>query len=386
MKIACIMMQKNEDELLWSWFSYHASIFEANNIYILDNGSTNPSVLSTLHRIESMGATVITKYKTKLDYESKGDIIGELINNLEDKNYDFFIPLDCDEFFATFDKNGKVSCDKQDIMHELNNHINSKDALVIAGQLFNCPLSDTHFHLQETRKTFFTKGSFKSLDQGYHWGKSMSLGEHRTNITHFHFHNKPFNILLEHSREKLKGRVSSFEPEYLKTYNGLGNHLVRYFLINEEEYLSQFDNIAYIETNALYNALHKNNLPMPYSNSTNINYSSKGFIDNISFNKSLSQIIFNGWVYLEKKEITSFIFISSGHEISRVNYFKKTARPDVANHLGIKNNLVGFDVECIVNPEQVKNIKVIPVFDEQIKGKALIFNDSARSFVSNYEA
>lgn len=384
MKIACIMMQKNENELLDSWFNYHASMFEANNIYILDNGSTNPSVLSSLQRIESLGATIITKYNTNLDYELKGEILGDLINSLDEQEYDFFIPLDCDEFIATFDKNGKVSCDKNDITDELSKHVNSKDALVIAGQLFNCPLSNTHFHFQKTRKTFFTKDSFKSLDQGYHWGKSISLGEHATNITHFHFHNKPFDILLEHSREKLKSRVASFDPEYLKTYDGMGSHMVRYFLINEEEYLSQFEQISYTETSSLYNALKECHAKMPYEASLPIDFNSKGYIDNITFNEELLKIRITGWAYLKDKKLSSFIIRSNGEDVSRVDISDYIVRQDVASYLNIKNNSLGFDVDFNLNPEQINNLKVIPVYSNDIRGKPLIFNGAAHSFVSKY--
>lgn len=384
MKIACIMMQKNENELLDSWFKYHASLFEASNIYIFDNGSTNPSVLSSLKYIESMGATIITKHNTNLDYELKGEILGNLIKSLNHEEYDFFIPLDCDEFIATFDKNGKVSCDKTDIIDELSKHVQSKDALVIAGQLFNCPLSNVHFHLQNTRKTFFTKDSFKSLDQGYHWGKSVSSGEHKTNIIHFHFHNKPFEILLEHSKEKLKSRVQSFDPEYLKTYDGMGSHMVRYFLINEEEYLSQFENISYTETSSLYDALIDLDTHIPYESSLNINFSSKGYIDNIIFNEKSLKININGWAYLKGEKLTSFIIDSNGEDISKVSIPNHVIRNDVANYLQIDDNSLGFDVTFNIEPEQINKLKITPVFSEKTKGKALIFNGAAKDFILNY--
>lgn len=385
MKVACIMMQKNEIELLKPWFYYHSSIFEASNIYILDNGSTDKAVLSTLKSIESLGAKVIYKYNTNQDFERKGDIIGGLITELDNGSYDFFMPLDCDEFVAVYDQNGNVSCNKLDIQSELNNNINSKDTLVISGQLFNCPLNNKLFHYQETRKTFFTKKSFRSLDLGYHWGKSISLGEHKTKITHFHFHNKPFNILLSHAREKLKSRVDSFDPEYLKTYNGLGSHMVRYFLITEDEYLTQFENLSYIETSSIIDALSKCHEKIPYKNELNIDLNAKGYIDSISYDSSSSFISFSGWTFLKGNEITSFNIKSSDGKIFLVDTFKKVVRQDVAEHLGITANLVGFEFKLMLNPNILSGIKVYPIFSNNIQGKPLYLNGAAHAFVETHK-
>lgn len=385
MKVACIMMQKNETELLKPWFHYHASIFDASNIYILDNGSTDKKVLSTLHSIESLGAKVIYEYNTNHDFERKGDIIGQLISDLDDGSYDFFMPLDCDEFVAVYDQNGKISCEKLDIQYELNNNINSKDALVISGQLFNCPLNNNIFHYQETRKTFFTKKSFRSLDLGYHWGKSISLGEHKTKITHFHFHNKPFNILIEHAKEKLKSRVDSFEPEYLKTYNGLGSHMVRYFLITEDEYLTQFENLSYIETSSIIDALDKCHEKIPYKNDLNIDLDAKGYIDNISHDNASSLVTFSGWTFLKCHEIKSFSIKCNDGKHYLIDTFQKVARQDVADYLGIKEISVGFEFKLVMNPSSLSGLKVYPIFSNNIKGKPLYLNGAANAFVEKHK-
>lgn len=385
MKVACIMMQKNEAELLKPWFHYHASIFEASNIYILDNGSTDKMVLSTLQSIESLGANVIYEYNTNHDFERKGDIIGQLITDLDDGRYDFFMPLDCDEFVAVYDQNGNVSCEKLDIQSELNSNINSKDALVISGQLFNCPLNNNLFHYQETRKTFFTKKSFRSLDLGYHWGKSISLGEHKTKITHFHFHNKPFSTLIGHAKEKLKSRVDSFEPDYLKTYNGLGSHMVRYFLITEDEYLTQFENLSYIETSSIIDALHKCHEQIPYKNDLNIDLDAKGYVDNISYDNVSSLVTFSGWTFLKGHEIKSFNIKSNDGKSCRIDTLQKVVRQDVADHLGIKENLVGFEFKLVLNPSSLNGLKVYPIFSNNIKGKPLYLNGAANAFVEKHK-
>ena len=45
-------LHRDEDELLLDWVKYHARIVGITNLYILDNNSTDPTVLADLRAIE----------------------------------------------------------------------------------------------------------------------------------------------------------------------------------------------------------------------------------------------------------------------------------------------------------------------------------------------
>ena len=55
-----------------------------------------------------------------------------------------------------------------------------------------------------------------------------------------HFHNKPFDVLKKHAKQKLTGRVADFSEASLTQYKDTGSHLVKYFFMTEEEYLNSF--------------------------------------------------------------------------------------------------------------------------------------------------
>ncbi len=58
MRVACIMMQKNEGDLIHPWIVYHAELFGLSNLFIYDNGSTDVKTLKTLEKYERQGLNV----------------------------------------------------------------------------------------------------------------------------------------------------------------------------------------------------------------------------------------------------------------------------------------------------------------------------------------
>ena len=96
-KIIVATMVKNEDDIVREWIVYHGSIFGYENVYIIDNYSTdntfkicNEYVCQGLH---------LTREK---DYKIKGSLMTDLKNN---NNCNIFIPLDIDEFMVYYNKN-----------------------------------------------------------------------------------------------------------------------------------------------------------------------------------------------------------------------------------------------------------------------------------------
>jgi len=112
-------MQKNEDDLLVPWIQYHSELFGAENLYIYDNGSTSPAITQILSDAKLKGVNVYFEYSQKENFEGKGDILAEKIKQLDQLDiYDFFFPLDCDEFVGVMKGEDAPSFERSDIFSE----------------------------------------------------------------------------------------------------------------------------------------------------------------------------------------------------------------------------------------------------------------------------
>jgi hypothetical protein len=235
-------MQKNELALLDAWIMHHGELFGHENLYVFDNGSTDLNCRYLLdRRRETHGINVIYDYWKAENFESKGTLILEKIHSLDrNDNYDFYIPLDCDEFFS-LEKSGEYSFDKGEIFLHLKQFLGDLRALEVPGCLYNIPMRENFYYALDVKKTIFTRETAGSLDVGFHDGASRFTSERvQTSIHYFHFHNKPFDVLRSHARSKLINRVKDFKTETLLEYRGQGQHLVKYFTMEEREYLSSF--------------------------------------------------------------------------------------------------------------------------------------------------
>lgn len=407
MKVACIMMQKNEDELFGPWVEYHSKLFGYENIYIFDNGSSSENLKSLFEKYKNLGVNIFFDKNLPKDFENKGGVIGELISKLETGcQYDFYIPLDCDEFLAVLNEKGHIIASRSDIFSELQCHIGTEDVLLARYQYFNSPLKKGDFFKRKDRKCFFYKNTFKSMDVGFHWGKSLkSNGEHRTNIIQLHFHNKPFEMLKKHANEKLKSRVINFDRETLIKYKGAGSHLVKYLLIDELEYLNEFIAIDMSVLDKIVDFFNSNGILWPYEEynskaikkinlkhdkvnalATRFGYKYevvsglKGFVDN--FHLEGSNLSFKGWAFFNEDELVkSFKLLVNGAFILNGEGVQRIARPDVSkvnNHAPL---MCGFHVYCKlpkeISPEALENVALMCSKDEFNLGANLRFGDSA---------
>jgi len=368
MKIACVMMQKNERELLPIWIKYYSSLLSHQDLYIFDNGSNDTETINTLNDAEKQGVHVIYQYNSAKDFEKKGDIIGQKIKEI-DSDYDFIFPLDCDEFIGCRTPNGEISFKIEDIEDELLKHAESKETLLFDSQGFNSPISKQHFLFRKDRKCFFKQGTFQSLDVGFHWGKTKFCdGEHRTNLIQLHFHNKPYEIAKEHAKEKLKLRVNSFAPDEIRKYNGPGVHMVKYFLMSKEEYLDSFISQNYQKVPSFIELLEQLKISWPYSNEMDsaLEYAEKKLFDvkNASIKKGLlppsihgeckghidkieqadNKIFIYGWASNSFNIRPKNYFVYDGSYFHDIDGIEPIARPDVSRHLAIRNQDLGFRI------------------------------------------
>lgn len=238
--VACVMMQKNEDALLRPWIAHHGELFGYRNLHIFDNGSTSSSVLAELDEARARGVHVDMRFATACDYENKGFLLRDRILELErasEGHIDFFFPLDCDEFVGTTD-GGALSFHRADVLRALRRHVGEKGMLKISHALVNCAGVTDRFVVRAESKCFCARGSLAELDHGSHHASSrFDVPDVTTKIIYVHLRHKPFDMVREAAREKLKLRVKSFDEETLRAYtDGQGRHLPKYLLMSEQEY------------------------------------------------------------------------------------------------------------------------------------------------------
>lgn len=91
-KVFC--MQKDEDDILKEWITYHSYLFGIDNLYIIDNRS-GPQSKMILEQYQKQGLHV----SEQPDYRCKGNYLLALMKETQDQT-DIAIPLDIDEFVA----------------------------------------------------------------------------------------------------------------------------------------------------------------------------------------------------------------------------------------------------------------------------------------------
>ena len=108
-------MVKDEVDIIEDWIIYHGNLFGFNNIYILDNFSTD----GTWEKMNEFSDKI--KIFRVPDYRKKGEYMRGLINQFCEEGSIAF-PIDIDEFIVFYDKvNNRVLVDPTLI----NNYMNS---------------------------------------------------------------------------------------------------------------------------------------------------------------------------------------------------------------------------------------------------------------------
>lgn len=238
MKVAILMMQKDEVTLLEPWIIHHSRLFGIDNLYIYDNGSSDARCLGTLSKYEREGANIYYDKNTFQDFNGRHNFFLEKFRELQStKNYDFYFPLDCDEFIATELSSNKTSLERKDIHLELNRLAGSTDTLFIKNTYLNNPLNSNEFIWSlKPEKVFFPNTTMLSLDIGFHRGSTDTRESQVSNIVYFHFHRKCYAEYIRSARNKLSGRVDVTDRQLLKNYKGPGFHLVQNLLRDEIDY------------------------------------------------------------------------------------------------------------------------------------------------------
>jgi hypothetical protein len=250
-RVACTVMLKDEVTLTEPFLRYHAALFGAENLYVFDNGTSEPDVLKVLGDFERKGGHVDHSFTTAEDFRRKGDIVGGLVKRLDaDGNYDLYILLDCDEFVALRTDDGYTV--EPDAIHRyLDSLVGGHRIIKVDTNLSNIPGSPGTFQVAEYSKTIWPRGVMGVTDHGYHsgWSRNGSTDVVACNIVYIHFHYRPFDEVVRFARQKLSAEVPPEDledTERLRNFKGRGWHLVAYVLGDEENYYSQFRGLSNI--------------------------------------------------------------------------------------------------------------------------------------------
>jgi hypothetical protein len=231
------MMQQDETQLLEPWLLYHGDLFGFENLVVLDHGSNEPEVIAVMDRFSQAGVTVEHLPREPREYARRAEHVARVIRALDaTTDYDFVLPLDCDEFLTVFD-NGSLSACPVVIHAAFNSLIGEKRAIdveLLCDNVFDRP---GWFAANDVGKRFLPAGGLLDIDVGFHNLRSrLADGKREAPFCYLHFHNKPLPVLLAHARRKLEMRVDHRDTDALVNYRGDGMHLVKYFFMTQEEY------------------------------------------------------------------------------------------------------------------------------------------------------
>lgn len=101
MKVQIITMVKDEDDIIENFINYYGKLFGYNNLFIIDNLSNDNTYDICLKYKQSHNINLYQKD----DYKKKGVYMKQIILENLNNNYDFFIPLDVDEFLVLYKNN-----------------------------------------------------------------------------------------------------------------------------------------------------------------------------------------------------------------------------------------------------------------------------------------
>lgn len=255
LRCAVLTMQKNEDLLLEQWITYYAKLFTMEGICIVDNGSTDENVLSTLEKYSNMGVRVVYDFNKPTDFENKGTVL----KNLAQKHYsdfDYVFFLDADEFLFLENDVRSFNYNADEIIQYIDGL--PKDQLYIynIGSMFNnVPYKQSQYiEIRPRRRVFFRGGTVKSIDLGFHEGTCTKPSKkYNTKLSLIHFHNKPYEHKVRAAKEKMKLRVDVNDTNKIKNYRGgKGVHLISTLLETEEEYYAKFKDERKFVENTLF--------------------------------------------------------------------------------------------------------------------------------------
>ncbi|PPQ37828.1 Glycosyl transferase family 2 [Rhodoblastus acidophilus] len=238
-KVAVLMIQKDEADLLEPWILHHGEIFGYDNLYVWDNGSSDPRLAETIELWSDRGVRFFDGARRPERYRDKGRLFADQIRNLERfGHYDFFLPLDCDEFIALKATEGRIETRREAILAAFAALDTGDDLFAVDYNYPNSQCTRNRFFGWDFNKKFVRRDAFVSMDHGGHAIVTHSgRPAAPTDFAYIHYYYRPFAHMRAHARAKL-----ILQPEILQLPEAaLRQHrLGRYLVMTEADYLAEF--------------------------------------------------------------------------------------------------------------------------------------------------
>jgi len=238
--IKLITMVKDEIDIVEDWIIYHGNIFGFNNIYVIDNYSTDGT-----YEVLLKFASLINVSREK-NYCSKGIYMRSYIDKYCSKE-EFGYPLDIDEFIVYYDYNThKISIDKQIILNYLKNLPDYKiyktayimslytneDVVDYSDGFMRATIESKYGYICDFNpmtKSFIKKKLYDGpIDMGNHLS---SNDYYKTNLCLIHFHSRNLDQMKKKILNNILGLGYSNDLKFLiekeKNKHSKGIHHIR---------------------------------------------------------------------------------------------------------------------------------------------------------------
>lgn len=242
--IKLFTMVKDEVDIIKEWIVYHGYLFGYNNLFIVDNFSTD-GTFEAINSFKELGVNIFRE----ADYKQKGDIMTSLIEKYCSDEIAY--PIDIDEFIVYYDKSNKtISVDKNTIINYFSNlpissiyKTNYIISLITNDIGYENAVAETvcgaYTDYGNHAKSFFNTMLFKdNIDHGNHYNTS---DYYLTDLVLIHYHHRSLDQLKKKIYNNVSGlgydvhNLSQLKDLALKGCEG-GHHVDRLIEILENRY------------------------------------------------------------------------------------------------------------------------------------------------------
>lgn len=213
MKVQVITMVKDEDDIIENFINYYGKLFGYENVYIIDNKSTDNTYNVCLQYKESHNINLYVHE----NYGEKGNLMKKLILENLHKNYDLFVPVDIDEFLVLFDNNKVLYGDN------IINYLNTLDNIdnKVLGISYLYPLIESRNYKDAVKEMKYTGNPNPQNIKGILLKNNLIsenlVIDHGNHMWHYNKIDNNLCFIHYHARN-----LHQFKKKIINNYTGLG--------------------------------------------------------------------------------------------------------------------------------------------------------------------